>query len=101
MNHLFDKTPSLGSGLAWCVMNQFLTQVKSHRGLISFIERRGVNGRWLKPDEPYNIRLSKLIKILEVKAVYQTDDEFLSEWEALGEQLLLHVRTHNRFVGEL
>ena len=82
MNHLFDKTPSLGSGLA-------------------FIERRGVNGRWLKPDEPYNIRLSKLIKILEVKAVYQTDDEFLSEWEALGEQLLLHVRTHNRFVGEL
>lgn len=53
MSYYFDKTPILGAGLVWCVMNFFLAQVKSHRGLIAFIERRGVNGRWFKPTYPY------------------------------------------------
>jgi len=34
-------------------MNLFLMQVKSQRGLTSFIERRGINGKWLKPDKPH------------------------------------------------
>lgn len=92
MSYFFDKTPILGTGLAWCMMNYLLTQVKSHRGLTTFIEHHGVNGRWLKPDSPYNIRFSKFIKILEIKAHYQNDDEFLDEWKALGDELLSVVR---------
>ena len=93
MSYYFDKTPSLGAGLHWCVMNFFLTQVKSHRGLTAFIERCGVNGRWLKPATPFNIRISKFIKILEIKAHYQTDEEFLTEWRELGEEFLTLIRS--------
>lgn len=101
MRHFLDKTPVLGAGLAWCMMNYFLMQVKTHRGLVSFIERHGINGRWLKPYEPYDIRITKLTKIMETKAHYQTDDEFLDDWNAAGEFLLKHVRAHQKFLKNL
>ena len=101
MSYFFDKTPLLGAGLAWCVMNLLLTQVKSQRGLTTFMEHHGINGRWLKPDAPFDIRFNKLIKILEQKARYQSDDEFHDDWNALGEQFLIHVRTHERFLNDL
>ena len=93
MSYYFDKTPILEAGLAWCVMSHLLTQVKSHRGLTAFIERCGVNGRWLKPATPFNIRISKFIKILEIKAHYQTDEEFLTEWQNLGKEFLTLIRS--------
>ena len=95
MRHYYDKTPPLEVGLARCVMHQMLSQIKSHRGLTSFIEHRGVNGRWLKRHEPYNIRITKLFKIIEIKAHYQEDDEFLDEWRAIGESILHLVRKPN------
>ena len=88
MKKIYEKTPQLGEGLAWSVMNFLFTQVKRHRGLTRFIETHGVNGRWLKPDDPYNIRITKLMKIMEIKARYQTDEEFLEEWNAMGELIL-------------
>jgi hypothetical protein len=78
--------------------NLVLTQVKSHRGLTSFIEKNGVNGKFLNPEKPYNMRLSKFLKILAIKARYQTDDEFLEEWHALGEHLLTLVRIPNHLI---
>ena len=93
MSYYFNKIPVLGAGLAWCVLNQLLTQVKSHRGLTTFIEHRGINGRWLKPSVPFNIRFTTLVKILELKARYQTDDEFLTEWNDIGKVFLDLVRT--------
>ena len=88
MTKFYEKTPQLGEGVGWSVMNFLLTQVKKHRGLTSFIEKNGVNGRWLKPDDLYNIRITKFMKIMEIKARYQNDDEFLEEWNALGEFIL-------------
>lgn len=93
--YYFEKTPLLGAGLAKNMMRHFLAQVKSHRGLTSFIERKGVNGKWVNPERPYNIRLSKFMKIMENKAHYQNDDEFLDEWQALGELFLEQVRQHH------
>ena len=101
MSFYFDKTPVLGAGLAWCVMNLLLVQIKSRRGLTTFIEHRGVNGRWLKPGTPFNIRITKFIRILEIKAIYQTDDEFLDDWTALGAYFLKHVRAHQNLVKDL
>ena len=89
MSFLRRKTPELGAGLAWNVMNLMLTQVKRQRGLTSFIERRGgINGKWLKPDKPYDIPISKLVRMLESKAIFQTDEEFLDDWNALGEYII-------------
>lgn len=92
------KIPELGAGLAWNVMNLFLTQVKSQRGLTSFIEQRGINGKWLKPDKPSDIRYSKLMKILEEKAVYQTEEEFMDDWNAVGEYIVNQLRTPSHLI---
>jgi hypothetical protein len=32
---------------------------------------------------------------MEIKAHYQTDDEFLDDWKAAGEQFLHLVRNHH------
>lgn len=101
MNYFFYKTPALGTGLAWCVMTRFLAQIKAHRGLTTFIEHHGVNGCWLKEYQPFNIRISKFVKILEIKALYQTDEEFLDDWQALGEGFLKHVRANQEFLKDL
>ena len=95
MSYYYDKTPSRGAGLARSVMRLILTQIKSRRGLTTFMEHRGVNGRWLKPEDPYNVRFSKLLKIMETKAHYQSDDEFLDDWKATGEFILRMVRNPN------
>ena len=79
-------------------MCHFLTQIKHQRGLTTFIERHGINGRWLKPEDPYNIRFTKFMKIMESKAHYQTDDEFLKEWNAAGEHILNLVRTPHHLI---
>ena len=82
-----EKTPLLGEGGARSVMTLILYQLKFeyNRGLTHFIEKYGgVNGKWLKPDEPYDMRWSKLSKILEAKAQYQEEDEFMDDWEQIG-----------------
>ena len=101
MNCYYKKTPSLGEGLAKNVMRLFLTQIKHQRGLTTFIEHHGVNGRWLKPEDPCNIRFTKLMKIMESKAHYQTDDEFLDDWNAAGEYFLSLVRTPHHLIKYL
>ena len=98
MGYYYNKTPLLEPGLAWSVMNLLLTQVKSQRGLTSFIECHGINGRWLKPGNPYDIRITKLFKMVEIKAHYQSEDEFLEDWNAIGEHLLNLVRTPNHLI---
>ena len=92
MKNFFDKTPLLEDGLACNFMNDYLTQIKSYRGLTAFIEQNGINGRWLKQTTPYDIRISKLIRIIEIKAHYQTDEEFLEDCEKAGRYLLNYVR---------
>ena len=92
MKYYTKKTPILESGLACSFMEFLLTQIESDRGLTTFIEHHGSNGRWLKPTEPADIRWSKLIKILELKVHYQNDDEFLDDWNAAGKFLLRSVR---------
>ena len=92
MEFLRQKTPMLGEGLAKMVMVAILRQIKNQRGLTSFIEHQGVNGKWLLPEEPYDIRFSKLVKILMIKAHYQTEEEWWKDWEDLGE-FLSHAGT--------
>lgn len=76
-----EKIPLLGEGTAQRAMKEFLTIIKSHRGLTSFLEQHGINGKWLNPEKPYDINFSKLIKILEVAHAYrETDETFTEEW---------------------
>lgn len=88
------KIPVLGSGLANFAMKQFLTQIRHQHGLIRFIQRHGVNGRWLRADEPYDIHISRFFQIVGIKAHYQTDDEFLDDWNELGENILDEAREY-------
>ena len=94
MSKFKEKIPVLGSGLADFAMKQFLTQIRHQHGLIRFIQRNGVNGKWLRADEPYDIHVSRFFQILRIKAHYQTDDEFLDDWNKLGEDFLDEARDY-------
>lgn len=88
------KIPVLGNGLANFAMKLFLTQIRHQHGLTRFIQRNGVNGRWLRADEPYDIHISRFFQIARIKAHYQTDDEFLDDWNELGENILDEAREY-------
>lgn len=93
-----EKTPLLEPGLAKDIMDTLLEQLKSphNRGLTRYIEDRGVNGKDLKPDKPYDLRWTKICKILRLKAVFQDEDDFLTEWMILGLLLLGNSRQQAR-----
>lgn len=89
-----EKTPVLEPGLARDFMERLLEMIKSprNRGLITFIEANGVNGKWLKPYGHHDIRISKLMKIFELMATYQMDDEFMEAWIKFGQFILSHTK---------
>ena len=60
--------------------------------MTKFIEEHGINGKWLKKDEPMDINVSKFFKILANKVQFQTDEEFIAEWNKAGEEFLQWVR---------
>ena len=93
-----EKTPLLEPGLPKDIMNTLLEQLKSphNRGLTRYIEDRGVNGKDLKPDMPYDMRWTKVCKILSLKATFQDEDDFLTEWMILGLLLLGNSRQQAR-----
>ena len=90
-----SKNQQLKSGIACSISHFCISQIKLRRGLTSFIEGNGINGCYLKPTETFDIRISKIAKILEIKAHYQTDDEFLEDWNAAGEFFLKSVRENS------
>ena len=92
MTNYRKKIPALKDGVAKQAMQLLFQQVKAHRGLTSFIERHGINGMWLKIEEPMDIPVSKLFKILLRKAQYQTEDEFISDWNEAGRKFLKWAR---------
>ena len=88
------KIPVLGEGMAKFAMKQLLTQIRHQHGLTRFIQRNGVNGKWLRADEPYDIHISRFFQIVRIKVHYQTDDEFLDDWNELGENILDEAREY-------
>lgn len=93
MANNWNKTPELGIGLARSVMTIILWQTKKHRGLTSFIEKNGINGKWLKKEDHKDYYFSKVMKIVILIARYHDEDVFLKEWNALG-RIIIH-RVHN------
>ena len=94
MRNFNQKIPVLGKGLASFAMTLFLTQIRHQHGLTRFIQLHGVNGKWLRAKEPYDIHVSRFFQILRIKAHFQTDDEFLDDWNELGEDFLNVVRDY-------
>ena len=96
MRYFKEKTPVLEPGLARDFMERLLETIKSPRnhGLTTFIEANGINGKWLKPYDHHDIRSSKLLKIIELVATYQMDDEFMEEWDKLGQFILSRIKAN-------
>ena len=93
MSYYKEKTPILEPGLARDFMERLLETIKCNRGLTTFIEANGINGKWLKPNGHHDIRTSKLIKIFKLMAIYLMDDEFMEEWIKLGQFILSRTKT--------
>lgn len=94
MTHYRCKIPALKDGVAKRTMLLLFLQLRQQRGLTSFVEKNGVNGKWLKIEEPMDILVSKFFKILSLKAQYQTEDEFINDWIEAGRKFLKHVRKY-------
>ena len=92
MSNYRMKIPVLKDGVAKKTMLLLFQQLRQQRGLTTFIEKHGINGRWLKPDEPRDINVTKFFKIISNKAHFQTDEEFISDWNKAGEVILWWVR---------
>ena len=96
MSFITKKIPALKAGLARIALQFLLSQVKNQRGLTTFIEKHGINGKWLKPDEPMDISVTKFFKIMAYKAHFQTDEEFIADWNEAGKEFLQWVRKGER-----
>lgn len=92
MSNYRMKIPVLKDGVAKKSMLLLFQQLRQQKGLTTFIEKHGINGRWLKPDEPRDIDVAKFFKIMACKAHFQTDEEFISDWNKAGEEILQWVR---------
>ncbi len=92
MSLLLKKIPVLVPGVARETVQKLLLQVKNQKGLTSFIQKHGIHGRYLKEEEPLDISASKLFRIMELKALYQTDDEFIKDWNDAGRKFLKQAR---------
>jgi hypothetical protein len=86
------KIPVLKDGVAKKSMLLLFQQLRQQRRLTTFIEKHGINGRWLKPDEPRDINVAKFFKIMACKAHFQTDEEFIIDWNEAGKKFLQWVR---------
>ncbi len=57
--------PLLEAGPERELMTRFLFETKRIKGLTkALVQQAGVNGKWLKPDEPRNIPSKRLLRIL-------------------------------------
>ena len=92
MSNYRMKIPVLKDGVAKKSMLLLFQQLRQQKGLTTFIEKHGINGRWLKPDEPRDINVAKFFKIMACKAHFQTDEEFISDWTEAGKEVLRWVR---------
>ena len=80
-------------------MQLLFQKLRCQKGLTSFVEKNGINGKWLNIEDPMDIPVSKLFKILQHKAQYQTDDEFIRDWNKAGEKFLERVRQNGSLVN--
>ena len=92
MSILSRRIPALEPGVAKETVQKLLLQVKNQKGLTSFIQNQGIHGRYLKEEKPLDIPVSKLFRIMELKAHFQSDEEFIAEWNKAGKKILQWVR---------
>ena len=79
------------------LMTFFLKQLKQWRGLKSTIEKiAGLNGKWMNPNEPYEIDATKMMRLLFIKALYQEEeDEYLKDAMDFREIAIEFCKAHN------
>ena len=73
-------TPPMKEGYEKEMMTLILEQVKRTKGLTTIIDKvAGINGKWIKPDEPYNIPITLFIRIMILKAIQQSYDDLIRD----------------------
>lgn len=90
MNYRSKKTPIIKDEKENLVAIRFLEQIHHERGLIHHLENEaGINGMLLKVQKrSLDLRESKVFKILLHKARLQCHDDFMADWDDLGELII-------------
>lgn len=59
-------------GLECELLKLIITQVKHVKGLTSILSKEaGINGKWIKPEEPYNFSVKRFLRMIIFKVKYQ------------------------------
>ena len=84
--------PLLEAGPERELMVCILERVKRIKGLTTaLVQKAGVNAKWLKPDEPYNIPSKRLLRIV-LHTMYKLDqDEFKERVNSLIDYTYDHI----------
>ena len=62
------------------LMELFFKQIKRWKGLTSRMEKvGGINGKWINPNNPYEITSTKGLKMVCIKAAFQEEDEYIQD----------------------
>ena len=90
--HKNRPIPLLEAGPERELMVCFLERVKHIKGLTkALVQQAGVNAKWLKPDEPRNFPVKRLLRIT-LHTMYKLDrDEFKQQVDALIDYTYDHI----------
>lgn len=71
-----QKILQMEEGLERELMVFYLSQIKQARGLTTTLDDdAGINGKWLNPNEAYDIHSKLLLRTVVYKVLFQTKDE--------------------------
>ena len=91
----FYKTrpiPLLEAGPERELMVCFLEKVKKIKGLTTaLVQKAGVNAKWLKPDEPRNFPVKRLLRIVLHTMYYLDREEFKEQVDAMIDYTYDHI----------
>ena len=86
------KTPEMRKGKECDLVVLILEQVKAARGLTTILDKQaGINGKWLKPDKPYNISVELFLRVIIYKAHFQIHDEFEIDNERIIDWIYTYI----------
>lgn len=74
------------------LMSFLFQQMKQTRGLTTSLDQHaGINGKWFKPHEPYNIPSYRLLRMIVYAALYIGEDQFRRDFDHIINYLYKEV----------
>ena len=96
----YKKKVPLIEGIERELLVSIFEDVKGVKGLTTALDEiGGINGKWINPNQPYDIDAEKIIRINVFKALYQTEDEYIRDVKKFRKRCIRSAIKHMRQSG--